>query len=80
MSGTNECQVPISGTYPVELLLEFLIGVVNTELLKAIPVKSLKPINDQKKRLTKQSYMYIFVILLIITYKITRTHRYQELL
>lgn len=36
-------------TYPVELLLEFLVGVVDTELLKAIPVKSLKPINDQKK-------------------------------
>lgn len=36
-------------TYPVELLLEFLVGVVNTELLKTIPVKSLKPINDQTK-------------------------------
>lgn len=36
-------------TYPVELLLEFLVGVVNTELLKAIPVKSLKPINNQTK-------------------------------
>lgn len=45
--------MPSLETYPVELLLEFLVGVVNTELLKAIPVKSLKPITDQKKKIDK---------------------------
>lgn len=30
-------------TYPVELLLQFFIGIIYTELLKTVPVKSLKP-------------------------------------
>lgn len=42
---------PNQETYPVELLLEFLIGIVDTELLKTISVESLKPTN--KKRLLK---------------------------
>lgn len=32
----------------VKLLLEFLIGVVNTELLKAVDFKSLKPCGEEK--------------------------------
>lgn len=35
-------------THHVELLLEFLIGVVNTELLKAVDFKCLKPLRKKQ--------------------------------
>lgn len=31
-------------SYPGELLLKFLIGIINAELFKAVSVKGLKPV------------------------------------
>lgn len=39
-------------THPVELLLQFFIGVVDAELFKAVPLKRLKPAPTEKSSCT----------------------------
>lgn len=39
----------INQSYRIELLLKFLIGIVDAELLKTVHLKGLKPVKNDKK-------------------------------
>lgn len=42
-------RIIIKESYRIELLLQFLIGVVDAELLKTVNLKCLKPVGNDKK-------------------------------
>lgn len=55
--------VSVSPTYQVELLLELLVGIVNTKLLKAVHFKGLKPAEGMGKKCKVSSVCFAKAIL-----------------
>lgn len=62
--------------YPVELLLKFLIGIINTELFKAVSVKGLKPVKKTKNKKKRENSVKISDGTWVkLSHRSQRTHR-----